>query len=34
MVTKSFLEHINLKKCQAFPDMIKDWQKPKGEDIS
>jgi hypothetical protein len=34
MVTKSFLEHINKKRCQVFPEMITDWKRPKGDDTS
>jgi hypothetical protein len=34
MVTKSFLEHIVKKKNFVFPDMIKDWKRPKGDDTT
>jgi hypothetical protein len=34
MVTKSFLDHISNKNCKSFPDMIKDWIRPNGDDTS
>jgi hypothetical protein len=34
MVTKSFLEHIDKRRCQVFPDMISDWKRPKGDDTT
>jgi hypothetical protein len=34
MVTKSFLEHVAKKKNYVFPDMIKDWDRPRGDDTS
>jgi hypothetical protein len=34
MVTKSFLENVTGKKNFTFPDMIKDWKRPKGDDTT
>jgi hypothetical protein len=34
MVTKSFLDHVAKKTNYVFPDMIKDWKRPKGDDTT